>query len=510
MDHDAQLLRRYAEENSQAAFAELVQRHINLVYSAALRRCRGDAHRAADIAQQVFTALARSAGRLSDHEALTAWLYAATRNHAVDAIRTEHRRQQREQEFQRMNEQDASSNDQADWSIIEPLIDEVMDELPEADRAVVLSRFFSGHRFAEIGETLGVEEDAARMRANRALEKLRTAFARRSITSSSAALSAAMASHASAAAPAGLAAHVASAACGVAATATACATSTAAGVFHFMTKTKFATALLALGAALGAGILIGNRQATNDSGTQSTSNDLTMISRLRAENTRLKGDLDLFRLGRPATSVFSGSAAGAGDASLARPVAVLRRLWEMQGEKQVSVKMNQFLDRSGKLGEGFVAMLELNPTEQSNIQQAVDQARERIAEYERANSIVERKENGSVSIAIKPFPEAGGAVFDELMSKIGAVLGPERNGVFRAFGEEQVETEFTRFGAVQRTITFSANSDDRRRPYSFHEVQRIGPNSTSNRGFDFSTLDALKAQAGTVARLLPEDFGKKR
>ena len=70
----------------------------------------------------------------------------------------------------------------------------------------------------------------------------------------------------------------------------------------------------------------------------------------------------------------------------------------------------------------IVAMLELTPTEQANVQRAVDQARERLAEYERANSTVERKENGTVMIATKPFPEPGGAVFDELMTTIATAI----------------------------------------------------------------------------------------
>jgi hypothetical protein len=84
MTDDATLLQRYARDRSEAAFGELVQRHLTLVYSAALRRTDGDAHRARDVAQIVFTALARDAVRLVRHAALTGWLYAATRNAAID------------------------------------------------------------------------------------------------------------------------------------------------------------------------------------------------------------------------------------------------------------------------------------------------------------------------------------------------------------------------------------------------------------------------------------------
>src|SRR5688572_30699093 len=98
MDDTATLLRRYAREKSEAAFAELVRRHVDLVYSAALRRTNGDAHRAADVAQQVFTRLARDAAKLTGHTVLAAWLYTTTRNAAVDLIRAEQRRRTHEQE----------------------------------------------------------------------------------------------------------------------------------------------------------------------------------------------------------------------------------------------------------------------------------------------------------------------------------------------------------------------------------------------------------------------------
>src|SRR3954470_13891630 len=96
MNDDAALLRRYAEDGSEPAFTELVRRHVDLVYGAALRRTNGDVHRAADVAQQVFTALARDARKLSRHTVLGAWLHTATRNAAVNLMISESRRQARE------------------------------------------------------------------------------------------------------------------------------------------------------------------------------------------------------------------------------------------------------------------------------------------------------------------------------------------------------------------------------------------------------------------------------
>src|SRR5687768_18512690 len=104
MNDDAELLRRYSEEGANAAFTELVQRHVNLVYSAALRQLNGDAHFAADATQLVFTDLARKAATLRQHRVLAGWLFTSTRFATAKLVRTERRRQAREQEAHLMQE----------------------------------------------------------------------------------------------------------------------------------------------------------------------------------------------------------------------------------------------------------------------------------------------------------------------------------------------------------------------------------------------------------------------
>src|SRR5436189_6234372 len=93
---DAELLRHYAEEGVEDAFAELVRRHVNLVYSAALRQVNGDAHLAADATQLVFTDLARKADSLVGHRVLAGWLFTSTRFAAAKLVRGERRRHARE------------------------------------------------------------------------------------------------------------------------------------------------------------------------------------------------------------------------------------------------------------------------------------------------------------------------------------------------------------------------------------------------------------------------------
>ncbi len=212
MNDDAELLRRYTEENSEAAFAELVRRHLGLVYHAALRQCGGDIHRAQDVSQMVFVDLARKAATLTRRPVLAGWLYTSTRYAAVQTMRAVRRRQAREQEVHIMNELLSDSAPSIDWERLRPVIDDTLFALNEPDREAVLLRFFGGHTFAEVGAELGVTEDAARVRVSRAVEKMQALLARRGVTSTSTALGLALANHAGAAAPAGLSSVVAGAA----------------------------------------------------------------------------------------------------------------------------------------------------------------------------------------------------------------------------------------------------------------------------------------------------------
>src|SRR6266498_2638078 len=126
MNEDAELLRQYATDRSEAAFTELIRRQVNLVYSAALRLMNGDVHRAQDVTQQVFSELARQAKRLTRHPALAGWLYTTTRLMALRATRTEQRRAAREQEANIMNELLRETAPDADWDQFRPVLEDAM------------------------------------------------------------------------------------------------------------------------------------------------------------------------------------------------------------------------------------------------------------------------------------------------------------------------------------------------------------------------------------------------
>lgn len=246
---DGELLENYAKHQDQAAFTELVRRHLDGVFSAALRRVGGNRHLAEDVAQHVFIQLARQSRRLVCHPVLTGWLYVTTRNQAVMLVRAEQRRKRRETEAHLMNKQlrELSGDD---WNRIAPVLDWAIEQLSETDRTAVLLRFVGRKPFEEVGATLKISADAARMRVERATEKLRIVLARKGIVSTASLLGAELTQHAATAAPATLNASVTAAAL-----ATLPATS---GILptaiHFMTTSKLisgAAAALVIAATLG-------------------------------------------------------------------------------------------------------------------------------------------------------------------------------------------------------------------------------------------------------------------
>jgi RNA polymerase sigma factor (sigma-70 family) len=184
---DGQLLQGYAEQGAEEMFAEIVRRHLPFVYAAALRQTNGAVHRAEDVTQLVFIELARNARALGRRDEIIGWLYTTTHYTAAKLKRTELRRQNREQEAFIM-QQASSASDHVNWEQLRPVLDEAMHELPARDRELILMRFFQMRRLADLGRALALSEDAARMRLERALQKLRAALARREITSTTAAL----------------------------------------------------------------------------------------------------------------------------------------------------------------------------------------------------------------------------------------------------------------------------------------------------------------------------------
>ncbi len=253
---DIALLREYAETGSEAAFASLVEKYVNLVYSTALRSV-GNAHAAEEITQAVFIILARKARSLARPTmrrgvattVLSGWLYQTARLTAANFLRGEIRRQKREQEAYMqslLNEPEPEI-----WPQIAPLLDAAMERLGEKDRNAIVLRYFVNKSLGDVGVALGASEDAAKMRVSRALERLRKFFTKRGVTLSGLAIAGAVSANSVQAAPIGLAKTISVVALAKGAAAGGSSLTLVKGVLKIMAWTKVQTAIV-----VGVGVLL--------------------------------------------------------------------------------------------------------------------------------------------------------------------------------------------------------------------------------------------------------------
>ncbi len=241
--NDMDLIQEYADRNSEPAFAGLVHRHINLVYSVALR-FTGNSPDAQDVTQAVFIILAQKAASLCQRTTLTGWLYETTRFTARQLLRTRARQQAREQEAY-MQSTLNDSNSENVWRQLAPLLEEAMARLSEKERTLVALRFFENKSAAETAALLGIQEWAAHKRAARAMEKLRQFFVKRGTASTTATLAGAISANSVQAAPVMLAKSVTAVAIAKGATASVSTLTLIKGALKIMAWTKTQTAIVA-------------------------------------------------------------------------------------------------------------------------------------------------------------------------------------------------------------------------------------------------------------------------
>src|ERR1035437_2541530 len=241
MNDDLTLLREYARRNSEEAFAALVSRHVNLVYSVALRQVR-DPHLAEEITQTVFIILAGKAKSLSPKTILSGWLCRTARYASANALTIQRRRQHREQEAHMqsiLNEPEPDA-----WPQIAPLLDQAMEQLGKKEHDALVLRFFEGKNFKEVGAALGASEDTARMRVNRALEKLRKFFTKRGVSSTTAIIAGTISANSVQAAPVTLAKSVTAVAIAKGAAAGISTLALVKGTMKMMTWIKIKTSII--------------------------------------------------------------------------------------------------------------------------------------------------------------------------------------------------------------------------------------------------------------------------
>lgn len=287
MNEDRQRLAEFCAGGSEWAFREIVERHLPLVYGTAMRLLNGDSHLAEDVAQAVFSNLAQKARSLPREIVLAGWLHRDTRFTALEVLRKERRRKARELEAAAMHEAESQAHPVV-WSSIQPILDELLDELEDEDRHALLLRFLERRPLLAVGKALGITEDTARKRVHRALEKLRRCLVARGITTTGGALGAVLTSRGAEAVPVGLSARLAKSAL-----ATAGTTAPGVSLYTLMASTKVITITAVAAVLLLAGVSTAKFNRTTrgqDGASESTrprtesDNRASLLSRMFGRN----------------------------------------------------------------------------------------------------------------------------------------------------------------------------------------------------------------------------------
>lgn len=501
---DAELLRRYAADGSEVAFAELVSRNIDVVYAAAVRH-GADEHRAKDIAQTVFVDLARKARALQNHPALASWLFTSTRYAALKALRCERRRQIREREAHLM-QQVSSSDPTPDWERLRPVLDEVIDTLGASDREVIVLRYFRGLPFAELARQLKINEGTLRMRVDRALDKVCALLPKRGIGSTATALGVALGSQPLVAAPAGLAASVS----GAAITTTALS---GFGTFFIMTKAKVAIVSLVLAGGIATTVVEHHRSRATQAAVAERDRLAGQNAALQSRIARLLQEADELRRREgeaaqnstrdasepiqpvaPAVSGFDG------------PLGNLKLLAE--ATRRGLVGPARYFAPSGPfvLLDPFVRTFALTPEEVATLQVHMTRAQTKINALTVANATADRGEDGNLVITIKPTPD-GASVYNSLLDTYRQTLGPERYRYFSQLAGDQFEQGLGYFGAQERTIVIKRNPAGSP-GFTFKEDNKAISRSDGGWGKSgpVANRQNLVEQYRMFAHLIPADF----
>ncbi len=480
---DEQLLRAYCTQRDEAAFAQLVQRHLNLVFSTALRLL-GDRSAAEEIAQNVFISLARKATSIRPDAGLAGWLHRAAILEARLRQRTDLRRQSREDLAAQLGTTMTSPDAPDDLPFA--LLDDALLELPEKDRRTLLLRYFEQRPFRDIANTLGIGEDTAQKRTSRALEALAGILRRRGATTITGALAAkTLEAAALSTAPTQLATSITSIAL-AAAVATSSATTLGILAAKIMTLTKTQTAAVCL---LLAAAPVGYQWHAASSLRQAAADaarDLASITealaraeadakaatrRLDATSTRLAETRSLLRRANdqistsastPEASLYLWSDT-ASHVRVPKSIAPSLRLSgsialpTSPDSKPVSRAIDA-VDATGDLSEPLTEALGITPEEAAAIHEAFALTASVLEQQVHANAYLTNqvpaqfRTDGKpvTALVTPPLPDRGEALRETLRQSLTTALGTERAALVWQQGERTFEREFNQFGGVGR------------------------------------------------------------
>ena len=478
---DEQLLEAHVARHDEAAFAELVRRHVNLVYGTALR-ILGDPPTAEEVTQNVFITLARKASSIGTGSGLAGWLHRAAILEARLRQRTDLRRRNREEHAAQLGTamDTPSSTDPRPFEIL----DDALLELPEKDRQTLLLRYFENRPFREIAQRLGVGEDAAQKRSARALETLATILRRRGAATVTASLAArTLEAAALTTAPVPLAAAIAAAGVAVSSSALAILVSQ----LMAYTKTQTAVACLLIAAVpvgyqwhsastlrRAAAETARDLAATTQALTRAEADEAANQRRLKALSERLAETRSLLR--RASDQV--ATAASAPDASLYLwsdtashvriPKSIAPRL-RLSGSVPVPTSPGNAppgvpiaaVSADGSLAEPLAEALGVTETEANAIRQAFAQTVKVLQEQVHAAAYLSnwapaqvRSDSKPAATLITPaLPDRGIALHDQLRQSLDGILGVERADLVWKQSELTFENELNRFGGIERIQT---------------------------------------------------------
>ncbi len=344
MNDSQPLLAEYATTGSEAAFREIVSRYVDFVYSTAWRLVNGNSQLAEDVTQMVFISLAKNARALSSHVLLGGWLHQRTFHLATKAARSERRRQIREREAAAMNKLHDDSHDP--WREVAPVLDEAITQLAPADRTAILLRFFERRDFRSVADALGGHEDAARMRVNRALQKLHTLLKARGASLSTATLASVLAAETFVAAPPALATAAATAALASASTGTAIT------FLNIMTMTKLKAGLTtALVLALATTAVVQHRSRASLRRENQSLRD--QVTQLNTDNERLARNTRRSRTPVLPAPALAASSPTAMPAEIAQPVSLYALVTNMS--KLTAAQLQSYLDANQRNAASLLA-----------------------------------------------------------------------------------------------------------------------------------------------------------
>jgi RNA polymerase sigma factor (sigma-70 family) len=497
MVDEMELLRRFVADGSQADFTELVRRRVDFVYTTARRQVGGDGHLAEDVTQAVFLALAREAPRLTVRSSLGGWLYTATRWCAAKAARSHRRWKTREQEATAMANPLIESAGPS-WAEIRPVIDETMHEIPEIDREVLVLRFFEGAPLAVVGMRLGVAENAARMRVERALEKLERRLAKRGITSTAAALGSILGAQVTETAPVGLAINaVASAVAGVAQGAALSARLAS----FLLGNSKPIFGVAAVSALFSLAGYLGLKQSY---AAQERSLARESVA-ARAGSYRLRREI---RALMPEVVAVEAGVPLAEDplARLREAETLLREEFNVTTDGQLGWPVP-----SGSLSasiRNFARFTGLTDGETEALDSVVNAG---LAEFEAAvvaHARVDRAERELFEVTLDDEPEVH-AAYDRLLAAMAALLGPDLYGYYESLGARAAnEKLFEKWGlkGIYFNVAKVSVTPPGQPPRQMYQLSLVPLSSRLRSGWGTTDRKLIRLNYGPIESALPVDF----